>query len=104
MMNQARSRMARVDRGAQRRQRKPCIDLTTQRIAHHPPRPCIENHCQVDEAVCDGDVGDIGYPELVRGGGNETARAVWEDRAVVLAISGAHEASQRPAPGALGPA
>jgi glutathione S-transferase len=36
MVNQARWRMTRVDRGAQRRQGQPGVDLATERVAHHP--------------------------------------------------------------------
>src|ERR1700730_4638843 len=58
---------------------------------HHPPRPRIEDHREVDEAARDGDVSDIGDPELVRGGENEPTREGGKDRAVVLAVGGARE-------------
>jgi hypothetical protein len=35
-------------------------------ITDHPARPGIEDRCQIDEANCDRDVGQIGDPELVR--------------------------------------
>src|SRR6516164_8752041 len=85
-----------VDCGAQCRQRQPRIDLTTERIAHHSPRPRIEDHCKVDEAARDGDVGNIGNPELVSSRWSEAAREVGKDRAVMLAAGSAHEASERP--------
>ena len=46
----------------------------------------------------------IGDPELVRGSGIEPSRAVRGDRAVRLAVGGAHAASQRPHLGGLAPA
>ena len=75
--------MACVDCGAQCCQRLPRIDLTTQRISHHSPRPRVEDHCEVDEAACDGEVGNADNPELVRSDRNEAAREVGEDRAVM---------------------
>lgn len=62
--------MAKADRCTQRRQRQSCVDLAPERVANDPPRPSIEYHREADEAAADGDVGDIGDPELVGTGGN----------------------------------
>jgi len=35
----------------------------------HPPRPRIEDRGEIDEAAREGDVGDVGDPEPVRGCG-----------------------------------
>jgi len=72
--------------------------LTTKRIAHNPARPCVEDHRQVDEAARDGDVSDMGDPELIGSGGNEPAGEVREDGTAVIAVGGSHEAPQRPHP------
>jgi hypothetical protein len=57
--------LSNLDRASQRGERKPRIDLPTDRIANHPARPGVQNHCQVDEAGADRDVRDIGDPQLI---------------------------------------
>ena len=53
------------DRGAQRRQSQPCINLPTERVANHPARPGVQNHRQVNETGRDTDVSDIAHPQLI---------------------------------------
>src|SRR4029434_50159 len=50
----------------ERRQGEARIDAPADRIAHHAPRPGIEDRSEVDEARRYGDVGDVSDPELVR--------------------------------------
>lgn len=65
MMDTAARRLPGPDRGSQRRQDKPCIDLPTERIANHPARPGDQDHIQVDEAGRDANVRDIANPQLI---------------------------------------
>ena len=59
-------RVAALDRRRERRERQPGIDPPAERVADDAPRPYIHDGGQVDEAAEDGDVGQIGDPELVR--------------------------------------
>jgi hypothetical protein len=83
-----------LDRGSQRRQGKPRIDLPTEGIANHPARPGVQNHCQVDEAGRDANVRDIADPELIGAAWAEATGKVGEDGTVVVAVRGAHELAQ----------
>ena len=65
-------------------------------VADDPPRPGVEDDREIDEAGGDGDVGDVGHPELVGAVDLEVLGDEREDRPVVIAVGGAGEA--RPAP------
>jgi hypothetical protein len=41
------------------------FDPAAERPAHDPPRPGVEHDREIDEACGDGDIGDVGRPELV---------------------------------------
>ena len=84
------------DRGAQRRQSKPRIDLPADRIANHPARPGVQNHCQVDEAGRDTDIRDIADPQLIGTGRVKATGKVRKDRTVVVAVRSAEELAQGP--------
>jgi hypothetical protein len=53
-------------RGPQRSQGKPGIDGVPDRITDNATRPGVEDHRYEGEAAQDGDVGQVGYLELVR--------------------------------------
>jgi hypothetical protein len=56
MMDAAGRRPSSLDRGSQRRQGKPRIYLSAERIANHPARPGVQNYRQIDEAGRDANV------------------------------------------------
>src|SRR5215813_10300211 len=68
-----------------------CVDRAADRISDHPARPGVENGSQIDEAGADGDVRDVGHPELVRTVHNPVAGEVREDGPVVVAVGRGHE-------------
>src|SRR5262245_31885805 len=68
-----------------------CVDRAANRISDHPARPGVENGSQIDEAGADGDVRDVGHPELVRTVHNPVAGEVREDGPVVVAVGRGHE-------------
>ena len=82
------------DRCSQRGQCKPRIDLPTERIANHPARPGVQNHCQVDEAGRDTDIREIADPQLIGAGWAEATGEVGEDRTIIVAVRGAYEPAQ----------
>ena len=59
-------RAAALDRRHERCKGEPGIDPPAERVAHDASRPRIHDRSQIDEAAEDGDVGQIGDPELVR--------------------------------------
>jgi hypothetical protein len=65
---------------------EPRVDASANRIADDAPRPGIENGRQIDEAHRNGDVGDVGDPELVGSCRHHVFRQVREDRPVMVAI------------------
>ena len=56
MMDTAGRWSLRLDCRPQSCQGESCIDLPTKRIANHPARSGVQNHCQVDEAGRNADV------------------------------------------------
>src|SRR6201987_1077870 len=79
------------DSRLQCRNGKTGIDRAADRIANDAARPGIEDGRQIDEARRNGDVGNIRDPELVRAIDDPVAGEVWEDRAVVIAVSRGHK-------------
>src|SRR5215467_5545505 len=86
MMNATWRWRTRGDGYLERRQRETRIDAPADRIAHHAPRPGIENRGEIDEARRYGDVGYVSHPELVRPAGCHVLGEVREDRAIVVAV------------------
>ena len=68
MMDAALGRLSALDCRPERRQRQAGVDASADGIADHAARPGIQDGCQIDEAGGDGDgdVSDVGDPELVR--------------------------------------
>ena len=77
---------ARRQGGLQRGHGRARFERAAHGIADGLARPSIEDHGQIDEAVRDADVGQIGDPELVGAVGHEVGRHVREDGQVVVAI------------------
>ena len=73
------------DGGFERRCREPGVDRAADGVPHHATRPGVEDNGQIDEASADGDIGYVRYPELVRTVDEQIARAIREDRAIVIA-------------------
>ena len=96
MMDAALGRLPAGDGRSERREREPRIDAPADGVADHAARPGIENGCQIDEADRDGDVGDVGDPELVGAGRHYVLGQVREDRPVVVAVGGGHKTPSRP--------
>ena len=64
----------------------PGLEVAGERMADDPPRPGVEDHREIDEALCDRDVGDVADPELVGAVDGEVAGHERKDRAVVVAV------------------
>src|SRR5262249_31225691 len=96
MMNATWRWRTRGDGYLERRQRETRIDAVADRVAHHAPRPGIENRGEIDEARGYGDVGDVSDPELVRPAGHHVLGQVREDRAVVVAVGRGDKTSAGP--------
>ncbi len=95
MMDAAGRRLTSVNRLPQRCQRQPRVDAPRNRVANHPARPGVEDHCDIDEADRDRHLGQVSDPQLVGSGGNEAFRQVGKDRAFMIALGRAHEPTQR---------
>ena len=95
MMDAAGRRLPAHDRRSERGQRQAGIDAAADAIADHAARPSIENGRQIDEADGDGDIGDVGDPELVWTGRHSILGQVREDRPVVVAVGGRHKTPAR---------
>ena len=76
---------------SERRQRQTSIDAPAYAIADHAARPGIENGRQIDEAGRNGDVSDVGDPELVRAHRQHVLGQVGEDRPIMVAVGGGHK-------------
>ena len=90
-------RVAVLDRRRECRKGEPGIDPSAERVTHDASRPRIHDRGQVDEAAEDGDVGQIGDPELVRAIDIAFPGAVREDGLVVIAVRRDDEAAVRAA-------
>ena len=95
MMDAALGRLPALDSRPERRQRQAGIDASTDGIADHASRPGIENGGQIDEAGRDGDVSDVGDPELVRTRRQHVLGKVGKDRPVMVAVGGGHKTPAR---------
>ena len=76
-------RLASGSRRSECGQSEPRVDVPANRIADDAPRPGIDNGRQIDEADRDGDVSDVGDPELVRSCRQNVFSQVGEDLSVV---------------------
>ena len=82
----ARRRAAERDRPFEGGDAVPGLEVAGERMADDPPRPSVEDHREIDEALCDRDVGDVADPELVGAVDGEVAGHERKDRAVVVAV------------------
>jgi hypothetical protein len=55
-------------------------------VTYDPTGPSIEDRSQVHKAGRDCDIGDVGYPQLVRAIQFHVLREIGEDRIIVIAI------------------
>src|SRR5262245_26323538 len=65
---------------------EPCIDRAADGVTYDPTGPSIEDRSQVHKASRDCDIGDVGYPQLVRAIQFHVLREIEEDRIIVIAI------------------
>ena len=64
------------------------VDRTADGVTYDPTGPSIEDRSQVHKAGRDCDIGDVGYPQLVRTIQFHVLREIGEDRITVIAIRG----------------
>ena len=95
MMDAALGRLPALDGRPERRQRQAGVDAAADGVADDAARPGVEDGRQIDEAGRDGDVGDVGDPELVRARRHYVLGQVREDRPVVVAVGGGHKTPAR---------
>ena len=89
--------LRRSDGGLERGERQPGVDRAADRVADHPARPGVEDDGEIDEAGRDGDIGDVGDPELVRPVRRHVLGKIREDRPVMVAVGGGDKAPAAPA-------
>src|SRR6266851_9968517 len=78
--------IAGADGGLECSNSEPCIDRAADGVTYDPTGPSIEDRSQVHKAGRDCDIGDIGYPQLVRTIQFHVLREIGEDRIIVIAI------------------
>jgi hypothetical protein len=88
MVDATRRRSSPLSRGVQRGQRQADVDRTTDCIANGAARPDVEDHRNIGEALDDGDIGDVGDPELVRSVDDQVFGSIGIDRLIVIAVGG----------------
>src|SRR5262249_54914497 len=86
MMHATPWRIAGADGGLECSNSEPCIDRAADGVTYDPTGPSIENRSQVHKAGRDCDIGDVGYPQLVRAIQFHVLREIGEDRIIVIAI------------------
>src|SRR4029453_326072 len=72
-------------------QRHPRVDGPPEGKADHTPRPGIQYDGEIDKASRDGDEGQVGNPELIRTGRNQSPGEVGEDRTAVITVGGGYD-------------
>jgi hypothetical protein len=78
--------IAGADGGLECSNSEPCIDRAADGVTYDPTGPSIEDRSQVHKAGRDCDIGDVGYPQLVRTIQFHVLREIGEDRTIVIAI------------------
>src|SRR5262245_1335913 len=86
MMHATPWRIAGADGGLECSNSEPCIDRAADGVTYDPTGPSIEDRSQVHKAGRDCDIGDVGYPQLVRAIQFHVLREIGEDRIIVIAI------------------
>ena len=69
------------------------VDVAGQGIAHDPAGKQIQDDRQIHKAAPDGNVGDVGHPELVGARDQQVLREVGIDPMGMLAVGGADPAA-----------
>ena len=80
----------------ERRDGEPGLQMIVERPAHHLAREGVDHDGEIDEALGEPDVGDVGDPDLVDCGGDQPAREMGADREAVPAVGGARNEGLRP--------
>jgi hypothetical protein len=75
-----------LDGHAQGRDGQAGVDGAAERVAHHAPRPGIQDDRDVDEAARHRDVGQVRDPELIGTVRHDVLGQVREDRTTVIAV------------------
>jgi hypothetical protein len=91
MEHAAGKRLAQRHRPFERGDGMASVEAAADRVADDAARPGVENDGEVDEAGGDGDVGQVGHPELVRTVNFEVTGDERIDRSGVVAVGGAGE-------------
>jgi hypothetical protein len=86
MMHAASWWIAGADGGIECSNSEPCIDRAADSVPYDSTGPSIEDRSQVHKADRDCDIGDVGYPQLVRTIQLHVLREIGEDRIIVIAI------------------
>jgi hypothetical protein len=72
--------IAGADGGLECSNSEPCIDRAAEGVTYDATGPSIEDRSQVHKAGRDCDIGDVGYPQLVRAIQFHVLRKIGEDR------------------------
>jgi hypothetical protein len=96
MMDSTLWRLPAFDCSSKRGQRETGIDTSTDGIADHAPRPGVEHGREIDKASRDGDVGDVGDPELIGHCRHNVLGNVGKDRTLVIAVGDGDKTPARP--------
>src|SRR5262249_16231007 len=80
--------IAGADSGLECSNSEPCIDRAADGVPYDPTGPSIEDRSQVHKAGCDCDIGNVGYPQLVRTIQFHVLPEVGKDRITWIAILG----------------
>ncbi|MES0132905.1 hypothetical protein NKJ76_29710 [Mesorhizobium sp. M0029] len=86
MMHAAGWWFASFDCGGQSRQRQPRVDQVADAISDNAPRPGIQDNGNIGKAAADGDVWDVGHPELIGSAGDDGPGEIREDWLIVIAV------------------
>src|SRR3974377_2546120 len=92
MMDESRGERADREGLSQRCQRKCTVQMTAQFPSYARAGVGIEDNGQVDKFSRQTDIGDIGYPQLVRTGGDEITGEIRIDLMAMVCIGGAQVA------------
>ena len=93
MVTVARRGFAPFNGDIERGKRQSSVYRSVDGIAHHAPRPGIENDGNLDEAPDDDDVGDVCHSKLVGPVGDDQGGEIGEDRLIVIAVRRRYEAA-----------
>src|SRR5208337_1407504 len=79
-------RLSPLDRGVERGKRQADIDRAADCIADRSPRPGVEDHRNIGEALDDGDVRYVRNPELVGPVDRQLSGSIGIDRLIMIAV------------------